>query len=73
MADFDKAYTQKMPQYFKAPPPRPMIGSYPEITPVGQTGDFFVNTYYLRPDRKLELPGPIPVTHLKVMRNCNNK
>jgi hypothetical protein len=41
---------------------RPMfVGSYPPVTPVGEVGPYFVNTYYLQTDRILELPGPIPV------------
>ena len=37
------------------------VGSYPPITPAGQDGGFFVNTYFLQPDRKSELAGPVPV------------
>jgi hypothetical protein len=37
------------------------IGSYPPVTPPGQQGGFFVNTYFLQPDRKSELVGPVPV------------
>ena len=43
-------------------PRRPMfIGSYPPVTPAGQQGGFFTNTYFLQPDRKSELTGPVPV------------
>ena len=37
------------------------IGSYPPVTPPGQQDGFFVNTYFLQPDRKSELSGPVPV------------
>ena len=39
----------------------------------GEMGDFFVNTYFLRSDRKQEIPGPVPVRQLKVMNTCNSK
>lgn len=43
-------------------PERPLfIGSYPPVTPAGQQGGFFTNTYFLQPDRKSELAGPVPV------------
>jgi hypothetical protein len=51
-------------------PPACFIGSYPPVTPPGNMGPFFVNTYYLRPDRRSELPGPIPV-RCKDLTNCN--
>ena len=37
------------------------IGSYPPVTPAGKHDGFFVNTYFLQPDRKSELSGPVPV------------
>lgn len=72
MSDFDEAYSQKVPQYFKTPPANyvPFIGSYPQVAKPGETGDFFVNTYLLQPNRKLETVGAVPVTHLKVRRAC---
>lgn len=39
----------------------PFVGSYPPVTPPGQQDGFFVNTYFLQPDRKSELSGPVPV------------
>lgn len=43
-------------------PKRPaFVGSYPPVTPAGQKGGFFTNTYFLQPDRKSELAGPVPV------------
>ena len=68
MSDFDEAFsqTQKLPPQPVYPkpactPPACFIGSYPPVTPAGQIGPFFVNTYFLRPDRKAELAGPVPV------------
>jgi hypothetical protein len=43
----------------------PFIGSYPPVTPPGQDNGFFVNTYFLQPDRKSELAGPVPVRSVK--------
>lgn len=41
---------------------RPLfVGSYPQVTPAGEDGGFFTNTYFLQPDRKSELAGPVPV------------
>ena len=45
----------------KCTPPSCFVGSYPPVTPAGQTGPFFVNTYYLQNDRKRELVGAVPV------------
>lgn len=59
---------QSIPEFNYTPeckPPACFIGSYPPVTPAGQTGPFFVNTYFLRPDRRSELAGPVPV------RKCN--
>jgi len=69
MSNFDEAYnsqTKKLPPQPIYPkpactPPACFIGSYPPVTPAGQMGPFFVNTYFLRPDRKAELAGPVPV------------
>lgn len=61
--DFDEAYkvTHKVGDYYKpvCTPPTCFIGSYPPVTPPGQMGPFFVNTYYLQPNRKAELAGPV--------------
>lgn len=74
MANFDQAYNKDMKVYFKTPYPAPMFAtSYPKVTPAGEMGDFFVNTYFLRSDRKQEIPGPVPVRQLKVMNTCNSK
>lgn len=57
-ADFDDVET-KGPM--SVAPKDIFVGSYPPITPPGEMGDFFVNTYYLQSDRKSELAGPVPV------------
>lgn len=53
-------------------PPACFIASYPPVTPAGQTGPFFVNTYFLRPDRKTELAGPVPV-RCKTLTSCDRR
>ena len=62
-ADFDEAYSMKFCTQYKpkCEAPSCFVGSYPPVTPAGKTGPFFVNTYFLRPDRKQELAGPVPV------------
>jgi hypothetical protein len=68
MSDFDVAYSQtkKLPPQPIYPkpncePPACFIGSYAPVTPAGEMGPFWVNTYYLKSDRKAELAGPVPV------------
>ena len=51
-------------------PPNCFIGSYPPVTPAGENGPFSVNTYFLRPDRRTELAGAVPVRSNK-FKNCN--
>lgn len=62
-ADFDEAFSTKMcPQYRpNCTAPNCFIGSYPPVTPPGQSGPFFVNTKFLQADRYAETVGPIPV------------
>jgi hypothetical protein len=62
-ADFPTAYKSDIKN---CPPPvcdapKCFIGSYPPVTPAGQMGPWFVDTYLLRPDRQYELPGPVAV------------
>lgn len=68
MSDFDEAYSpsDKLPPQPICPkppckPPACFIGSYAPVTPAGEMGPFWVNSYFLRPDRKAELAGPVPV------------
>jgi len=37
------------------------VGSYPPITPAGEMGPFFVNTYLLQPNRRMEVVGTVSV------------
>ena len=62
-ADFDEAFSMNMcPQYRPTcTAPNCFIGSYPPVTPPGQSGPFFVNTKFLQADRYAETVGPIPV------------
>lgn len=62
-ADLDEVYKPEC----KAP--LCFVGSYPPVTPAGQIGPFFVNTYFLRPDRKSELAGPVPVRNISCLKN----
>jgi hypothetical protein len=73
MSDFNEAYSQtkKLPLQPILPkpsctPPACFIGSYAPVTPAGQTGPFWVNSYFLRPERKSELAGPVPVRSANV-------
>ena len=67
MADFDIVYTtgEQVANFGAYVPqcaaPGCFIGSYAPITPAGQIGPFFVNTYYLQADRQKELAGAVKV------------
>jgi hypothetical protein len=69
-ADLDEAYSTKSCAYYRPTcnPPDCFIASYPPVTPAGEMGPFFVNTYFLMPDRKSEIAGPVPVRKIK----CKN-
>ena len=71
MADFDEVYSVPCDYVPEAelPTPDTFVGSYVPVTPAGQDGDFLVNTYYLRPDRKAELGGPVPIREPQL--RCN--
>lgn len=77
-SNFDLAYCPNqpvIPQFQYTPacnPPACFVGSYPPVTPAGQIGPFFVNTYFLRPDRRVELAGPVPV-RCKDLRDCDRR
>lgn len=70
-ADLDEAYSLKQCNYYRPQCNAPdcFIASYPPVTPAGQVGPFFVNTYFLRPDRKSELAGPVPVRKISCLKN----
>jgi len=60
---------KNIPQFHYTPvcdPPKCFIASYPPVTPAGQVGPFFVNTYFLQTDRRRELGGPVVVRS----KNC---
>lgn len=75
MADFDTVYNlnyPKEPKFIPGPmcePPACFVGNYPPVTPAGQTGPFFVNSYFLRPDRQRELGGPVPIRSNDIKNN----
>lgn len=62
-ADFNEVYTNKPQNVEKIPcePPACFVGSYAPVAKAGETGPFFVNTYLLQPNRKMEVAGPVPV------------
>ena len=62
-ADFEIAYSTKPCNYEKpiCQPPACFVGSYAPVAKAGETGPFFVNTYLLQPNRKMEVAGPVPV------------
>ena len=75
MADFDTAYNTaypKEPNFITGPvcvAPECFVASYPPVTPAGQMGPFFVNSYFLRPDRIRELGGPVPIRSNDIKNN----
>jgi hypothetical protein len=75
MADFDTVYNHKYPREPKFLPrpeciaPQCFIASYPPVTAAGELGPFFVNSYFLRPDRVRELGGPVPVRSNDIKNN----
>ena len=62
-ADFNEVYANKPQNVEKIPcePPACLVGSYAPVAKAGETGPFFVNTYLLQPNRKMEVAGPVPV------------
>lgn len=63
IADFDQVYKNK-PQNAEMAPIKPQdgfIGSYPPVAKPGEMGSFFVNTYLLQPNRKMEVAGTVSV------------
>lgn len=62
-ADFNEVYDNKIPNVEKVPcePPKCFVGSYAPVAPPGEMGPFFVNTYLLQPNRKMEVVGTVPV------------
>ncbi len=62
-ADFNEVYANKPQNVEKIPcePPACFVGSYAPVAKAGETGPFFVNSYLLQPNRKMEVAGPVPV------------
>ena len=62
-ADFNEVYANKPQNGEKIPcePPACFVGSYAPVAKAGESGPFFVNTYLLQPNRKMEVAGPVPV------------
>ena len=62
-ADFNEVYANKPQNVEKIPcePPACFVGSYAPVAKAGETGPFFVNTYLLQPNSKMEVAGPVPV------------
>jgi hypothetical protein len=69
-ADLDEAFApldspspfMKGPKCQSGLSPGPcFVGSYAPITPAGEMGPFFVNSYMLQPNRKAEIVGPVSV------------
>lgn len=63
MSDFDAAYASK-PNNVELIPckaPKCFVGSYPPVAKAGESGPFFVNTYLLQPNRKMEVAGTVSV------------
>lgn len=62
-SDFNEAYS-KGPNSVDTIPcnaPTCFIASYPPVTKAGEEGPFFVNTYLLQPDRRMETLGTATV------------
>ncbi len=65
-ADFDTAYSIPFimgpaPYQYEpvCNPPDCFVGSYAPITHAGKSGPFLVNTYFLQPNRRHEIAGPV--------------
>lgn len=62
-SDFDEAYAKgpNSVETIQCNAPSCFIGSYPPVTKAGEEGPFFVNTYLLQPDRRMETLGAATV------------
>tara|TARA_B110000503_G_scaffold94367_1_gene142197 strand:- start:5971 stop:6225 length:255 start_codon:yes stop_codon:yes gene_type:complete len=64
-SDFDEAYAQHptlgKEAEISCKSPECFVGSYAPVAKAGETGPFFVNTYLLQPNRKLEVAGSVTV------------
>tara|TARA_Y100000389_G_scaffold204570_1_gene258040 strand:- start:75 stop:302 length:228 start_codon:yes stop_codon:yes gene_type:complete len=61
--DFNEVYANKPQNVEEIPcePPACFVGSYAPVAKPGEGGPFFVNTYLLQPNRKMEVVGTVPV------------
>jgi len=61
--DFNEVYASKPQNVEEIPcePPACFVGSYAPVAKPGVDGPFFVNTYLLQPNRKMEVVGTVPV------------
>ena len=61
--DFNEVYASKPRNVEEIPcePPACFVGSYAPVAKPGEDGPFFVNTYLLQPNRKMEVVGTVPV------------
>jgi hypothetical protein len=61
--EFDKAYSKGPDTIDMIPcdPPSCFVGSYAPVTKAGEEGSFYVNTYLLQPDRRMETLGTATV------------
>jgi len=61
--DFNEVYANKPQNVEEIPcdPPACFVGSYAPVAKPGEDGPFFVNTYLLQPNRKMEVVGTVPV------------
>jgi len=62
-SDFDEAYAKgpNSVDTIKCSAPSCFVGSYPPVAKPGEIGPFFVNTYLLQPDRRMETLGTATV------------
>ena len=63
-ADFDEAYKPTINNLSQEPVCKSgecFVASYPPVTPAGEVGPFYTNTYLLQSDRRKEVAGPVPV------------
>ena len=63
MSDFNEAYANgpNSVDTISCSAPSCFVGSYAPVTKAGEEGAFFVNTYLLQPNRKMEVAGTVPV------------
>ena len=62
-SDFNEAYAKGPNSVYTIPcnAPSCFVGSYAPVAKPGETGPFYVNTYLLQPDRRMETLGTATV------------